>query len=178
MNKSDFQKRIGLLGGSFNPAHKGHLYISMQAMEKLKLDEVWWLVNPCNPFKKESDMMPIFERVRIARQIADNQNIKVSAIEEDLGTRFTYDTVAQLKGIYPLAQFVWLMGDDLLPEFPMWKKWKELLDMVDVAVFTRQYQEKDLQEMEAVKYLQSIGKWNYFKITPNPLSSTGIRKSC
>lgn len=178
MNKSDFQKRIGLLGGSFNPAHKGHLYISMQAMEKLKLDEVWWLVNPCNPFKKESDMMPIFERIRIARQIADNQNIKVSAIEEDLGTRFTYDTVAKLKGIYPLAQFVWLMGDDLLPEFPAWKKWKELLDMVDVAVFTRQYQEKDLQEMEAVKYLQSIGKWNYFKITPNPLSSTGIRNSC
>jgi Cytidylyltransferase-like len=102
--------RIGLLGGSFNPAHEGHRHLSLIALRRLKLDVVWWLVSPQNPLKSDSEMAPLERRLTHARDVAAHPDIVVSAIETELGTRYTVDTIAELKRRFPLAHFVWLMG--------------------------------------------------------------------
>src|SRR5690242_8506315 len=107
--------RIGLLGGSFNPAHGGHLHISRLALARLGLDQVWWLVSPQNPLKPAEGMAPFDERLRQAAAVAAaDKRIRVSSIEADLGTTFTADTLAALRRRFPRARFVWLMGSDNL----------------------------------------------------------------
>ena len=106
------RKTIGLLGGSFNPAHDGHRYISLQALKLLGLDEVWWLVSPLNPLKEAKDMASYERRVAIAEQVSNHPRIKVSQIEREIGTRYTADTLERLTDLYPDARFVWLMGAD------------------------------------------------------------------
>ena len=113
-------RRIGLLGGSFNPAHAGHLHISLEALKRLGLDEVWWLVSPQNPLKSDDGMEPLPTRVARARQLARHPHIRIEAPELMLGTRYTLDTVQALKRAYPHAQFVWLMGADILPQLVDW----------------------------------------------------------
>jgi len=134
---SDTRRRIGLLGGSFNPAHDGHRHVSLQALAKLDLDEVWWLVSPLNPLKTSDGLEPLASRVVRARKLADHPRIRVDAPELVLGTRYTLDTVEALQRAYPHAHFVWLMGADILPQLVRWKDWRRLFESVPIAAFAR-----------------------------------------
>lgn len=129
--------RIGLLGGSFNPAHAGHVHVSKIALSRLKLDYVWWLVSPQNPLKSKKDLAPLKRRLAFAKTIARDPRIRVSDIEAALGTRYTVDTLATLKKRFPKVQFIWLMGSDNLVQLPRWHRWQDIFTMAPVAVVTR-----------------------------------------
>ena len=129
--------RIGLLGGSFNPAHSGHRAISLAAIEALGLDEVWWLVSPGNPLKSAQGMAPLSTRLAAARQMASRAPIRATDIEARLGTRYTVDTVRALIRRYPKRRFVWVMGADIIGEFHRWRDWRRLARLVPIAVAVR-----------------------------------------
>ena len=133
--------RVGLLGGSFNPAHAGHLHISRLALERLCLDEVWWLVSPQNPLKAAEGMAPFADRLAGARDVikggARGRKIWATDIEHDLGTHYTAETLVALKGRFPNARFVWIMGADNLAEITRWNNWTAIFETVPVAVFAR-----------------------------------------
>ncbi len=129
--------RIGLLGGSFNPPHAGHMHVSRVALEFLGLDYVWWLVSPQNPLKAATGMAPFGERLAQARSLAAHPRIRVSGIESELGTRFTIDTLTALKRRFPQLCFVWLMGSDNLQGFQRWRRWPEIAASVPIAVVVR-----------------------------------------
>ena len=130
-------KRVGLLGGSFNPAHRGHRQLSLAALRALRLDEVWWLVSPGNPLKDGTDMAPYEARLASAQEAARGAPIRVSDFERRAGTRFTVDTMAELTARYPQHRFIWLMGMDTLPNFHRWKEWRTLSRLVPIAVLPR-----------------------------------------
>ena len=129
--------RIGLLGGSFNPGHEGHLHASLLALKQLQLDYVWWLVSPQNPLKPERGMAALEERVASAKALARHPRIKVTAIEAELGTSYTVDTVRRLRRRFPRAHFVWLMGSDNLLQIPRWRRWQDIFRLLPVAVVVR-----------------------------------------
>jgi nicotinate-nucleotide adenylyltransferase len=130
--------RIGLLGGSFNPAHDGHVFISLFALKALKLDYVWWLASPQNPLKSGKGMASLKERMKGAEALtAPHRRILVTGIECQLGTRFTADTLHKLRLRYPRTHFVWLMGADNMLQMPRWQRWQEIFQKTDVAVFRR-----------------------------------------
>jgi len=133
----DTRRRIGLLGGSFNPAHEGHRHVSLEALRWLGLDEVWWLVSPQNPLKSGDGMEPLASRLARAKQLARHPHIRVEAPELLLGTRYTLDTVQALKRLYPQAHFVWLMGADILPQLVHWEGWRDLFGTIAIAAFAR-----------------------------------------
>jgi nicotinate-nucleotide adenylyltransferase len=130
--------RIGLLGGSFNPAHKGHLHVSEVAMKRLGLDYVWWLVSPQNPLKAASETAPLQQRIARARKTAaGHPRLRVSDIETQMGTRYTIDTIRRLKRRFPQVRFVWLMGSDNLLTFHHWRNWQRLAKSLPVAIVMR-----------------------------------------
>lgn len=128
---------VGLLGGSFNPAHDGHRHISLYALDTLGLDRVWWLVSPQNPLKPVRGMAPLAQRLAEARAVARHPRIAVTCLERELGTRYTADTLASLVRRFPRTRFVWLMGADNLGQIPRWKRWERIFRTVPVAVFAR-----------------------------------------
>ena len=129
---------IGLLGGSFNPAHAGHEHIARQAMATLGLDQVWLLVTPGNPLKiRAGEATPVELRLATARRLADGRRVLATDIERHLGTRFTRDTIRALQRRFPLARFVWLMGADSFRDFPRWRAWADIARAVPFAVFPR-----------------------------------------
>jgi nicotinate-nucleotide adenylyltransferase len=127
--------RIGLLGGSFDPAHGGHLYVSEIARRALKLDYVWWLVSPGNPLKPEPASLAV--RVARARLVAQGRCIRVTDIESRLHTRFTIDSLCGLKRRFPHVTFVWLMGSDNLEQFSRWRRWRDIAARLPIAVVRR-----------------------------------------
>jgi nicotinate-nucleotide adenylyltransferase len=128
---------IGLLGGSFDPAHEGHVHISREALKRLGLDRVWWLVSPGNPLKPDPPA-PLAQRMDRARAVlAGDPRILVSDLEARLGTQATADTLGRLRSLYPGVRFVWLMGADNLAQFHRWQRWRQILAMVPVAVLAR-----------------------------------------
>jgi len=130
--------KIGLLGGSFNPAHEGHLHISDVAIKRLGLDYVWWLVAPQNPLKPSIGMAPLSDRLSYAAAMFENhRRVFVMDIERELGTRYTIDTLAKLKRRFPQVHFVWLMGTDNLASFRHWKRWDQIAKTVPIAVVMR-----------------------------------------
>lgn len=129
--------RIGLMGGSFNPAHDGHLYVSKTALRQMKLDYVWWLVSPGNPLKPQAAMAPLHKRLAYARTLAHHPRICVTDIEGDLGTVYTLDTLKALKCRFPRLSFVWLMGSDNLMQFHRWLRWPEIAQQMPMAVVLR-----------------------------------------
>lgn len=129
--------RIGLLGGSFNPAHDGHVHVSVEALKRLDLDEVWWLVAPQNPLKPAAGMAPFASRLRQARAVARDRRIRVLDLEARLGTFYTADTVAALQAQFPRQHFVWLMGADNLAQIRHWRRWRSIFRRLPVAVFAR-----------------------------------------
>ena len=183
--------RIGILGGSFNPAHRGHRAISLAALHALDLDEVWWLVSPGNPLKEKSgDMAPLAARFASARMMARQAPIHVSAIEVRLGTRYTVDTIVKLNRLYPKKQFIWLMGADNLVQFDQWRGWRKIAREVPIAVIARPGYDARAHAAPAMGWLRrfirpahqakSWTKWRMpalvlLRFRPDPSSATRLR---
>jgi len=130
-------KRVALLGGSFNPAHDGHRHISLAALRRLRVDQVWWMVSPQNPLKPVAGMAPLDERMASAQEAARHPQIKITDIERHLGTLYTADTLAALTRRFPQTRFVWLMGADNLAQMSQWKDWNRIFRLVNIAVYDR-----------------------------------------
>ena len=128
---------IGLLGGSFNPAHEGHCHVSGVAMKRLGLDYVWWMVAPQNPLKPVMGMAPLDNRLRFARAHARHPRLVIMDIERDIGTRYTIDTLKALQRRFPQVHFVWLMGSDNLANLHRWKRWQDIARRIPIAVVIR-----------------------------------------
>ncbi len=127
---------VGLLGGSFDPPHQGHVQISQAALRRFGLDQLWWLVTPGNPLK-DHPPANMTRRMSAARKLLRDPNIVVSDIEAQLGTRYTAQTLQALRRAYPQVRFVWLMGADNLAHFHQWKDWREILDTVPIGIIAR-----------------------------------------
>ena len=184
-------KRIGLLGGSFNPAHRGHRHISLAAMKALGLDEVWWLVSPGNPLKEGAkDMAPFEARFASANAMARRAPIKVSDFETRTGTRYTIDTVRALRRRYPKARFIWLMGADTVAQFHQWKRWRKLVESLPIAVISRPGYDSTAHAARAMGWLRRFVRpsgqakdwtdWSapailLLRLPPDPTSATGLR---
>ena len=131
-------QRIGLMGGSFNPPHDGHLAVSRTALRRLKLDRVWWLVSPGNPLKATDALPPLADRLAASRALTRGEpRILVSGLEADLGSAYTVDTVGFLVERFPATRFVWVMGADNLAGFHRWRRWREIAQRVPIAVVDR-----------------------------------------
>ena len=183
--------RIGLLGGSFNPAHRGHRRISLHALRALGLDEVWWLVSPGNPLKEgATDMAPFEARFASAERIARGAPIRVSDFEAREGTRYTIDTVKALKRRCPDQQFIWLLGSDTLRDFHKWRDWRGLAREVPIAVIRRPGYDSLAQAARAMGWLRRFvrpsgqaNRWTQWsapaifmlRLPPDTTSSTAIR---
>ena len=129
-------KNIGLLGGSFDPPHKGHLYISLEAKKLLKLDEIWWLVTPQNPLKIHQPASYL-ERVKNCKIVTKNKPIKIKEIEKKINSQFSYQTIKYLNKHYKNINFFWLMGADNLINFHKWQKWRQIFQEISIVVFKR-----------------------------------------
>jgi nicotinate-nucleotide adenylyltransferase len=183
--------RIGLLGGSFNPAHRAHRRISLEAMRALGLDEVWWLVSPGNPLKKDAKDMAAFQaRFASAEKMARRAPIRVSDFEQDNGTRYSVDTVRRLKRRHPEHRFVWLLGSDTLPNFHKWRDWRGLAREVPIAVIRRPGYDSAAHAARAMGWLRGFvhpssqakhwTEWSapaiiFLRLPPDPTSATAIR---
>jgi nicotinate-nucleotide adenylyltransferase len=129
--------KVGLFGGTFNPPHEGHKLVSSIALSRLGLDQVWWLVTPGNPLKENGGLPPLEERMEAARRLADHPRIVVTGLEAQIGTRYTYDTINYLTERCPRVNFVWIMGADNLASFDRWQHWRDIADLVPIAVIDR-----------------------------------------
>jgi nicotinate-nucleotide adenylyltransferase len=129
--------RIGLFGGSFNPAHEGHAHVAETAMRRLGLDKVWWLVTPQNPLKNARETAPLAERMKSARAFAHGPAMIVTDIESRLGTRFSIDLLLKLRRRHPGVRFVWVMGSDNLNNFHRWRRWADIVHLAPIAFVAR-----------------------------------------
>lgn len=127
---------IGLLGGSFDPAHAGHAHITREALKRFGLDQVWWLVSPGNPLKAHGPA-PMDQRIAQAQAVIDHPRVQVTGIEERLGTRYTAQTLRALRRLYPKQRFIWLMGADNLAQFHLWQDWQEIAQTVPMGILAR-----------------------------------------
>jgi nicotinate-nucleotide adenylyltransferase len=183
--------RIGLLGGSFNPAHSGHRRISLFATRALALDELWWLVSPGNPLKEGAeDMAPFQARFVSALEMAKGAPIRASDFEQRAGTRYTVDTVRELKRRYPNDRFIWLLGSDTLTNFHKWRDWRGLAREVPIAVIRRPGYDSTAHAARAMGWLRRFvhpsrqanhwTEWSapaiiFLRLPPDPSSATAIR---
>lgn len=180
---------VGLLGGSFDPAHEGHAHITREAMKRLGLDAVWWLVSPGNPLK-EHGPQPIETRIAHARDVMDHPRVTITGIEEQLGTRFTAETLEALFRHYPRVNFVWLMGADNLATFDRWERWDWIMEALPVAVIARPgervaartstaariYRDRRVPGREAARITQmEAPAWSLINVPMRPHSSSAIR---
>jgi nicotinate-nucleotide adenylyltransferase len=183
--------RIGLLGGSFNPAHAAHLHISLIALRRLRLDAVLWLVSPQNPMKSEHQPAPLEARVERAREVATDPRIHVTALEQALGTHYTIDTIEALRRRFPKAQLVWLMGSDNLAQFHRWRRWQTIARRIPIAVIARPDFTIAALASPAARFLEAArldpaqaselpGKsppaWVFLEERLDPASSTALRQ--
>ncbi len=182
---------VGLFGGSFDPAHAGHVHFTREAIKRFGLDHVWWLVSPGNPIKSAG---PAALSVRMARAHAlmDHPRVTVTALEASLGTAITADTLARLRAIYPGVRFVWLMGADNLAGLHRWFHWRDVMDQVPIGVLARPgsvlsaplspaaflYRKNRVAARDAhlLKYLQAPA-WCYLPIPMRHESSTLLRQT-
>jgi nicotinate-nucleotide adenylyltransferase len=181
-----------LLGGSFNPAHGAHRRITLFALQALGLDEAWWLVSPGNPLKPRNGMAALGPRFASALREARRAPIRVTAIERELGTRFTRDTLLGLRRRYRARRFVWLMGMDNLAQFHLWKGWREIARTMPIAVVARPGYDGDAFASPAMAWLRRYrvsaaslrnrGEWSapalvILRFDPDTRSATAIRKA-
>ena len=181
----------GLLGGSFNPAHRGHRGITLAAIRALDLDEAWWLVSPGNPLKAGArDMAPLAARLASARGMARRAPIRATDIETRLNTRYTLDTLRKLRRRYPKRQFIWLMGADNLAQFHRWRDWREIARTMPIAVIARPGYDDDALASVAMGWLRRFQRpacqakhWTTWRLPalvllrfrPDPTSATAAR---
>ncbi len=128
---------IGLFGGTFNPPHMGHAGASLIALRRLGLDSVWWVVTPGNPLKENSGLPSLAMRMASARAMIPDPRIVITGFEAEIGARYTFDTISYLRRRCPGVRFVWIMGADNLASFHRWQHWKEIADLVSIAVVDR-----------------------------------------
>ena len=178
---------VGLLGGSFDPAHAGHVHITRQAKRRLGLDRVWWLVSPGNPLKVRAPA-DLARRLARAREVMQDPGVVVSDLEVRLGTLATVDTLRRLRAIYPGVRFVWIMGADNLVQFHRWSRWRDILAMVPVAVMARPGAglaarlSVTARAYRGVEVGRAAGlarhaapAWSFVNLPMNAASSSGIR---
>jgi nicotinate-nucleotide adenylyltransferase len=182
----------GLLGGSFNPAHGGHRAISLFAIDALDLDEMWWLVSPGNPLKSAKGMAPLPTRLASAQRQARRSLIKPTAIERELGTRYTADTLKKLVQKYPKRRFVWIMGADNLAQMKQWRRWREIARIMPIAVIARPGYDAGAITSPVMAWFRRYVrrpdqrkhwiKWRtpalvYLRFRPDPRSATALRSA-
>ena len=182
-------KKIGLLGGSFDPPHKGHLFISLEAKKLLKLDEIWWIVTPKNPLKI---LKPATYRERVSncKNITRNYPIRIKEIEKKIGSNYSHKTINYILHHYSNIKFFWLMGADNLISFHKWQKWQKIFNNMSIVIFKRQgYNTKALKSITAKKYVNSkilkskinfddfkkLPSWTIIENKEIKISSTEIR---
>lgn len=175
---------VGLLGGSFNPAHAGHIHISEVVKKHLGLDEIWWLVTPNNPLKPANIYAPLETRILGAKSITKNiPYIKVWDIEKSFSTNYTADTIKNLQRTYRNIKFVWIMGADNMQQFSQWHKWQQIAESVPIAVIARGNKYPAFKSKFSMKYYRQRGAitknnapcWQFINCKVNPLSSTELR---
>ena len=182
----------GLLGGSFNPAHGGHRAISLNAIDALELDELWWLVSPGNPLKPRAGMASLPARLASARHMARRSPIRPTAIEAELGTRYTIDTLKKLVRRYPDRQFIWIMGADNLVQLPQWRDWRGIARLMPIAVIARPSYNDRAHARRAMGWLRRFVRpaaskthwtdWRppalvFLRFSPDVRSATAIRQA-
>jgi nicotinate-nucleotide adenylyltransferase len=158
--------KIGLFGGSFDPAHEGHAHVAETAMKRLGLDRVWWLVSPQNPLKPKSSAFA--QRMDSACGQAHGARMIVTDLEQQLGCAFTYQTLRALKRLYPAVSFTLIMGADNLANFRKWRNWQEVAAAVPVAIVSR-------PGASAADRLGAPRDWTYLNARLHRESSTAIR---
>lgn len=184
-----YGRRIGLLGGSFDPPHEGHAHITHEALKRFQLDEVWWLVSPGNPLKTRGPA-PLNVRLDAARNLMDHPRVRVTDLETKLGTRYTAATLAALKRRYPGVSFVWLMGADNLADFHRWDRWRTIFETVPLGIVARpgdrisarmspaarRFRSAKLRSREAGGLAGSAAPaWCFVNVPMIPISSTALR---
>ena len=182
--------RVGLLGGSFNPAHAGHLHIARLALQRLRLDQVWLMVSPGNPLKAAGGMAAMPDRLDSARRIADGRRIVATGIEARLHTRYTYDTLRALGRRFPRVRFVWVMGADNLVQLPRWQRWTGIARAMPFAVMPRPtYNQRALAGQAAHRLRAALRPahgasaladlaapaWTFLPARQNAMSATALR---
>lgn len=182
----------GIMGGSFNPAHSGHRRITLFALDALGLDEVWWMVSPGNPLKPDRGMAPLVTRFRSAVAMARTAPIRVTAIERELGTRYTADSLRAIRRLFPRRRFVWIMGADNLAQFHKWKDWRRIAREMPIAVIARPGYDDAALASPAMAWLRRYrlsaarfsnrGEWSApalieLRFDPDPHSATEIRRA-
>lgn len=184
-------QRIGLLGGSFDPAHEGHVHITRTALQRFGLDAVWWLVSPGNPLKSRGPA-PLAQRMARARAVMQHPRVTVTDIEARLHTRFTAETLAALTARHPGVRFTWLMGADNLAQFHRWQDWHWIMETVPVGVLARPGQRISARMSPAARLYRryrikgrasrTLGRaeapaWCFINLPMTDTSSTRIRAS-
>ena len=182
----------GLLGGSFNPAHGGHRAISLNAIEALGLDELWWLVSPGNPLKPKAGMAPLPARLGSAQRMARRSPVRATAIEAEFGTRYTIDTLKKLVRRYPNRQFIWIMGADNLAGLPQWRDWRGIARLMPIAIVARPGYNGRTHAAKAMGWLRRFVRpadqkrlwtdWRppalvFLRFSPDARSATAIRQA-
>ena len=185
-------KTVGLMGGSFNPAHGGHRAISLFAIDALNLDELWWMVSPGNPLKPKKGMAPLTARLRSAKRQARRSRIKATAIECNLGTVYTVETLRKIVASYPKIRFIWIMGADNLTQFHQWRRWRQIARMMPIAVIARPGYDSDAVAAPATAWFRrfvrrrdQLSHWTMWstpalvllRFRPDPRSATALRSA-
>ena len=181
--------RVGLMGGSFDPPHSGHVHISLEAIKRLKLDQLWWLVSPGNPLKEQGPW-PLKRRLQQCVDLVEHPKIKITALEADLGSPYTAKTLEFLSRRFVDTRFVWLMGADNMASVHLWRDWQKIFALVPVAVLDRPGQRYEVSSSIAAhlfardqkneKYASALMNtkapaWTILSIPLNHESSTKIR---
>ena len=184
-------QRVGLLGGSFDPAHEGHAHLTRVALQRFGLDSVIWLVSPGNPLKDRGPA-PLEARMTRAREVMQDRRVIISDFEARIGTRYTAETIDALKAAYSGVRFVWLMGADNLQQFHRWQRWEDILSVVPVGVLARPgWRQSGLHSRTARQYRrfrlpghasqllldQETPAWCFVNMPMLPVSSTDLRAS-
>ncbi|WP_292103769.1 nicotinate-nucleotide adenylyltransferase [Brevundimonas sp.] len=182
--------KVGLLGGSFNPAHEGHAHVAETAMQRLGLDRVIWLVSPQNPLKDHSETAPLAERMASAQAFARGPAMVVSDFESRVGCRWTVDTLRAITARHPGVKFVWLMGSDNLATFHRWRGWTDIAAAMPMAVIARPGSQLQSRTAPAARRYAAFRvpqeqarllpdtpapAWTYLTAPLNRASSTAIR---
>ncbi|MFD0916541.1 nicotinate-nucleotide adenylyltransferase [Pseudahrensia aquimaris] len=183
-------QRIGLFGGSFNPPHDGHVHVCEQALRRLELDWIWWLVTPGNPLKDTSNLAPLEERLALCEAITPDPRMKITAIEAGLHSRYTADTLEHIVSRNPECHFVWIMGADNLGQFHRWDRWRDIAQLVPIAVIDRPGSAMALHSAPAAQTLRRYRldeadaarlplleppSWTFLHGPRSSLSSTALR---